>query len=311
VSADTRGRSGTKGRLRRPRIRRGLRRYARRGGQRIAYERRGTLLGGGKPWLVLVQGLGFDRNGWEPVVGRLRRHFRLVLVDNRGSGDSVPSTERFTVADMARDVIAVLDHAGIEHAHILGLSLGGMIAQEVAAGYPDRVDGLVLAATTPGWPVGYPMPPASLALLADQRRLPPADAVRRQVVNALSARTVAEHPELVDRLVAHVLARPTAQASWVAQAAAGARYAGGALHGRIRARTLVLQGDADSVVDPRNAQVLVDRIPDSRVVMFPGRGHLFFWEDPDGFVAAVTSFLLAEQAAGGAADRPPTQRNIT
>lgn len=297
-------------RLRRPRGR-GIRRYARRGGQRIAYERRGTLLGGGRPWLVLVQGLGFDRTGWGPAIGRLRRHFRLILVDNRGSGDSDPSNDRFTVADMARDVVAVLDHAGIERAHLLGLSLGGMIAQEVAATYPERVDGLVLAATTPGWPVGYPMPAASMALLADQRPVAPDVAVRRQVVNALSARTVTEQPALVDRLVAHVLARPTARTSWVAQAAAGARYAGARLHSRIRARTLVLQGDADSVVDPRNAHLLADRIPNARLVMFPGRGHLFLWEDPDGFVEAVTSFLLAEAATDRGIDGAPTQRNIT
>jgi 3-oxoadipate enol-lactonase len=78
-----------------------------------------------------------------------------------------------------------------------------------------------------------------------------------------------------------------------AQAAAGARYAGRLRQGRIRARTLVLHGGADSVVDPRNARLLAERIPGARLVTFPEFGHLLFWEDPDAFAAAVTSFLLA------------------
>jgi pimeloyl-ACP methyl ester carboxylesterase len=79
---------------------------------------------------VLIQGLGFDRAGWEPILPGLRRHVRLVLTDNRGSGASDPASARFDVAQMARDVVAVLDHAGIGTAHVLGISLGGMIAQE-------------------------------------------------------------------------------------------------------------------------------------------------------------------------------------
>ena len=75
------------------------------------------------------------------------------------------------------------------------------------------------------------------------------------------------------------------------QAAAGARYAGHR-QARIRARTLIMHGDADTVVDPRNARLLADRIPDARHVTFPGLGHLLFWEDPDGFAGTVASFLL-------------------
>jgi hypothetical protein len=86
-------------------------RYARSGELRIAYELRGILRR--RPWLVLIQGLGFDRSGWKPVTRKLQRHFRLVLVDNRGTGRSDLPAASFGVADMASDVIAVLDGAGI------------------------------------------------------------------------------------------------------------------------------------------------------------------------------------------------------
>ncbi len=88
--------------------------------------------------------------------------------------------------------------------------------------------------------------------------------------------------------------RPADPGILSAQASAGARYAGHLRQGRIRARTLIVHGDADTVVDPRNARLLAERIPGARLVIFPGLGHLLFWEDPDGFADAVTSFLLAD-----------------
>ena len=272
-------------------------RYAPNGSLRIAYEVRGLAVSR-RPVLLLIQGLGLDRAGWGPALGRLQRRFRLVLVDNRGVGRSAASGP-FSVADMAGDMLAVLDDAGIGAAHVLGASLGGMIAQELAARYPERVARLILACTTPGWPFAYPMPLSSVRLIAASQRLAPDEAVRRNVENALSAATVADRPELVQRIIDRQpsLSGPDPGA-WQAQAAAGGRYAGSLRQRRIRARTLILHGTADRVVDPRNAQVLAARISRADVVMLPGLGHLFFWEDPDAFAATVTSFLLGNHGIG-------------
>ena len=275
----------------------GRTRYARSGSLRIAYELRGTVRR--RPWLVLIQGMGFDRLGWEPVLRKLRRRFRLVLVDNRGFGRSGRPAGSFTVADMAGDIVAVLDAAGIGRAHVLGASLGGMVAQELAITHPERVDGLVLAATTPGWPFAYPMPAASVRLVAATARMPAETARRRHTENALSARTVQDHPEIVHRLLEIQGSRPAGPAGLAAQAAAGARYAGRLRQARIQARTLVLHGGADAVVDPRNGKLLADRIPGARLMLFPQRGHLLFWEDPDGFADAATSFLMSAPPADG------------
>ncbi|MFI5083992.1 MAG: alpha/beta fold hydrolase [Streptosporangiales bacterium] len=263
-------------------------RYARSGALRIAYELRG-ILHWRRPWLVLIQGMGLDRRGWGPVLRRLRRHFRLVLVDNRGFGQSDRPPGSFAVTDMAGDVVAVLDAAGIRRTHVLGASLGGMAAQELAIRYPERVEGLVLACTAPGWPLAYPMPAASVLLLAATARLPAEAARRRYTENALAASP--DRPELVRRLMEVQGSRPPDSAVLSAQAVAGSRYAG-RLPTRIRARTLVLHGGADAVVDPRNGRLLAARIPGARLVTFPELGHLLFWEDPDGFARAVASFLL-------------------
>jgi 3-oxoadipate enol-lactonase len=272
----------------------GRTRYADIGGLRIAYELRGRWRR--RPWLALIQGLGFDRRGWGPALPLLRGHFRLVLVDNRGSGRSDPASGPFTVADMARDVVAVLDALDLDHAHVLGASLGGMVAQEVAIEHPARVDRLVLACTTPGWPFAYPMPAASVALMAATRQLAPDVALRRHVENALAPETVQHRPDLVQRLIAHQESRRADPAAWYEQFSAGARYAGNLRQRRIAAPSLVVHGNADRVVDPRNANLLVSRIPDSRLVLLPGLGHLFFWEDPRAFADAVVSFL-AERSA--------------
>jgi 3-oxoadipate enol-lactonase len=270
-----------------------LRRHARSGSLRIAYELRG-LLHWRRPWLVLVMGLGFDRDGWEPVLPGLQRRFRLVLIDNRGCGRSGTDGRGFTVKDLAADVIAVMDSARIRSAHVLGVSLGGMVAQEVAIGYPDRVRRLVLACTTPGWPLAHPMPTASLRLLAASRRMPPEVAIRRNVENALAASTLERDPELAERLIQHQRERPTDRKAWAALASAGAKYYGGFGQTRIRAGTLVVHGMADTVVDPRNAGLLVRRIPQAELLMLPDAGHLFVWEDPDTFVSAVNRFLLRQ-----------------
>ncbi len=275
-------------------------RFADNGSSRIAYELC-SHVGRRAPWLVLIQGLGFDRSGWAPVVSALRRRFRLVLIDNRGSGRSTTADQKFTVADMAVDVTAVLDRSRIAHAHVLGASLGGMVAQELAVRFPQRVDRLVLACTTPGWPYGYPMPRASVQRMTEAASLPADVAQRSLVENALAPDTVKTHPELVERIVRNQKARPGDPVSWKALANAGATYSGGMRQSLISALTLVMYGDADAVVDPRNSKLLSGRIPNSQVVVFPGLGHLFFWEEPAQFAKAVTSFLLvpAEKSLNG------------
>jgi 3-oxoadipate enol-lactonase len=267
----------------------GRTRYATSGDLRIAYELRGSAFAT-RPTLLLIQGLGLDASGWGAAMGYLRQRFRLVLMDNRNIGRSAAGS--VSVSAMVGDVLAVLDDLGIGAVHVLGASLGGMIAQDLAVRHPERVDKLVLACTTPGWPFAYPMPQVTVRLMVASRRLPADVAVRHHVENALSAVTLTERPELVEQILARQRSATAGQANWREQVAAGASYVGGLRQRGIRARTLILHGEADRVVDPRNARLLAARIPHARLVTFPKLGHLFFWEDPAGFAAAVTSFLL-------------------
>jgi len=250
---------------------------------RIAWEQRGE----GVP-LVLVQGLGYARWGWEPVADRLAERFKVVLLDNRGIGESEMPPGPYTASAMAGDVISVLDDAGIRRANVLGTSLGGMIAQEVALAAPERVVKLVLVCTTPGGPNAVPMPAPTVRLMAEAPTLDPLVALRRFVENAFAPDAPSE---LVERILDHRLRTAQPPAAWMAQAAAGAAFDAWDRLPEIASPTLVLHGTADVVVDQGNADLLAARIPGAELELFQGCGHLLYWEEPERFAARVGEFL--------------------
>ncbi len=242
------------------------------GDVRIAYEVRGD-----GPPLLLVHGLGYARWGWEPVVDGLEERFCVCLFDNRGIGESDVPDGPYTARAMT----------GFGQAHVVGTSLGGMVAQELALARPERVDGLVLACTTPGLH-GYPMPEQTIRLLASAGSLPLEEALRRFVENALAP---GADPGLVETILERRIANPLDMAGWQAQAAAGMSFDALDRIREIRARTLVLHGTADAVVDFRNSELLAERIPGARLELFEGCGHLFMWEQSERFARTVSDFL--------------------
>jgi 3-oxoadipate enol-lactonase len=236
--------------------------------------------------VLLVHGLGYTREGWGPQRERLARRYRVLSYDNRGIGESEIPPGPYTVADLAGDALQVLDETGVERAHVVGTSLGGMVAQLLAAEHPERVDRLVLAATTPGGAGAFPLPQRTLALMAEPPTLPPEVALRRFVENAL-----APGSPFVDEVLAYRRQHPPDPAGWAAQAAAGAAWDADGRLQRITAPTLVVTGTADAVVDPRNAQLLADAIPDARIELIDDAAHLLFWERAEEFASLVERFL--------------------
>lgn len=240
------------------------------------------------PPLLLVQGLGYGRWGWDPLLPGLVEHFQVITFDNRGIGASSVPDGPYSARQMADDAVAVLDAAGVDKAHVAGISLGGMIAQEIALAHPDRIDRLVLISTTPGVPHGYPMPEVTVRLMTEAQSLSPDEALERFVVNALGTEP---DPGLVDRLVSLRRAHPPDPSGWQGQAAAGTTYEGGDRARHIASPTLVITGTSDRVVDPRNSHLLEELIPDARLQLVTGGGHLVFWEHPDQVADSMIGFL--------------------
>jgi 3-oxoadipate enol-lactonase len=255
-------------------------------GVKIAYE----ILGDGEP-LTLVHGLAYDRAGWGRFPELLAEHFRVVLLDNRGVGESDAPAGPYAVAQMAQDVAAVLDDAGIERTNLFGVSLGGYVAQEFTLTYPERVTKLVLASSAPGGSKAHPMPESTQQVFARYPTMEREAGLRMFVENSLGERGVREVPELVEEIFQYRLGHAPTAGAWMAQAAAGATYDNSDRVGAIDKDTLVLAGSADVVVDPRNAEVLGELIPNARVEIVPDRGHLMVWEDSERVAELVTEFL--------------------
>lgn len=251
-------------------------------GVRIAWEAHGA-----GPPLLLVQGLGYGRWGWLPIVDVLASRHRVIVFDNRGIGDSDKPPGPYTAAEMAGDASAVLDAAGVSRAHVLGASLGGAVAQELALRHAERVDRLVLVATMSGMTNMHPIPAQTLQLMAEAPTLEPAVALRRFIENALAPEP---DPALVEQLVVLRTANPPDPAGWAAQAGIWGSFDVWDELPSVELPTLVVQGEGDVVVDPRNAALLAERIPGAQLKLVPG-GHLFFWNRPDEFAALVTEFL--------------------
>jgi 3-oxoadipate enol-lactonase len=255
-------------------------------GVRIAYE----VLGDGEP-LLFIHGLGYDRRGWGPLPALLAAHFQVLIFDNRGVGESDVPEGPYAVSQMAADAVAVLDDAGVDRAHVLGVSLGGYIAAEIALTCPDRVRKLVLGSTAPGGTRSHPMPQAGLEAFGRFPTMEREAGLRLMVENSLGAHAVRERPELVEEIFAYRLERAPTLAGWQAQAYAGATFDAYDRISGIAAPTLVFQGGADTVVDPRNADLLAELIPDARVELVPERGHLVVWQEAELLAPIVREFL--------------------
>ena len=267
--------------------------------------------GSGSP-LLLLAGLGATVASWGRLLPRLAERHRCIAVDNRGSGGSGIPHHGFGIADMADDACAVLDHLGVGSAHVLGNSLGGMIAQSLAIRRPDRVRSLVLASSGPGVVAvpSHPLVPWHLA--AAQRA---GGERRRWHVAAVfhGPATAIDHPE---RLAPgfEAAAFPAGPGTRM-QLGAALRWSSLSRLRRITAPTLVLHGTHDRLSPPLNAHLLARLIPNARLHLLDRCGHFFITDAGDeaaevirGFTAEPLTVTLragaVRRAALGAAPLP-------
>jgi pimeloyl-ACP methyl ester carboxylesterase len=260
---------------------------AERNGAQIYYEVRGD-----GPPLVLLEGLGYGMWMWRGQVPTLEREFRLVLLDNRGVGRSSPLAAPYSIEEFARDALAVLDSARIDRAAVLGASMGGLIAQSMAALAPERISALILASTLPGGPESRPMPPETLAELV--RSVPgetAAERLRRTMALALTPTFPRERAAELEAILTVRLAAPQPAEQWTFQAMSAREFDARASDARLAVPALVVTGTDDRVVPWTNSPLLYRLLPHASLALFRGQNHLVLIERSDEFNAVVARFL--------------------
>jgi pimeloyl-ACP methyl ester carboxylesterase len=244
---------------------------------------------GSGPPLVLVEGLGVATWTWELQLPAFSPHFRTIIYDHRGVGRSSKPEGPYTIGQLADDLAALLDALRIDRAHVLGTSMGGMVAQEFALRYPQRVDRLVLVATTAGGATHVPMSAATLTRVLTPAG-PSREGVRERLRLAFSDAFLAT--PYAERMIDFRLSDPQPAHAFQAQAAAGATFDRADDIARIGARTLIVAATEDLLVPLANAHLLHERIAGSALLVYDGLGHQFFIEAADRFNRDVIDFLI-------------------
>jgi pimeloyl-ACP methyl ester carboxylesterase len=258
-------------------------------GLRLCYEEQGEQHG---ETLVLVPGMGYGRWLWSKQLPAFSKRFRTITLDNRGSGQSDKPPGPYTIAQMAQDVKGLLEALGIERAHLAGISMGGLIAQEFALSFPERLRKLILVATTAGG-ARVVLPDMEVMQFFSQLGVrPPEENLEKGLPFVFTPRFIREHPEEIEELRRWMLERePVPPEATLAQLAAIAGFNAEARVSEIQHPTLVIGCSDDRVMPVENSKFLVERIPNAKLVVLKGCGHLCPIEKAQEFNEIVLGFL--------------------
>jgi 3-oxoadipate enol-lactonase len=244
-------------------------------GAKIAFEADGPE---DAPAVLLVMGLAWPAASWHRQVPALAERYRVIRLDNRGAGNTgdVPGAP-YTVETMAADCLAVLDEAGVTQAHVIGISMGGLMGQELALTAPERVRSLCLMATHPGIAHAV-INPDAMEMLQARATMTPAEAAEASIPFNYGPATARDRIE-EDWAVRFPLA--ATNEGYLAQAMGTSQWSGYDRIPSITAPTLVLHGEIDRLVPLANGEILAARIPGAELVVVPAANHVLTTDEPE------------------------------
>ncbi len=265
-------------------------------GIHIFYEVHGT----GEP-LILIAGMGADHRSWFCQIGAFGKHYRVITLDGRGIGKTDRPPGLYSFKTLADDVVGLMDHLDIEKAHLLGESLGGIVAQEIAIAFPHRVDKLVLASSTVGTGVEHEVHPALMKAYGrqssstetdfDSSKVDVGKAMRAMISLSFNSRIY----RVAMSLMATLYVRPSAFKGMAEQIKAISTHSTlDRLH-LIKSATLVIMGTGDRIVPPGMSELLASRISNARLVKIDGGSHAVRVEMRKRFNREVLAFLASAQ----------------
>jgi pimeloyl-ACP methyl ester carboxylesterase len=227
--------------------------------------------------LVMIMGLSANVDWWHidlHWIQDLSERFKLVMFDNRGAGRTDVSDRRYTIQLFADDTAGLLDVLGISRAHVLGFSMGGMIAQELVLNYPDKVEKLVLCSTYCGGVKSIlPSPEVLEILAADRSMLSPEEMARMTIPLFFADDFIRKNPNVVERAIQRVLKAPISNEAFRRQLNAIGEFDTYDRLSQIRVPTLILHGRKDVLVPPENGSILAEAILNADVVYLRNSAH--------------------------------------
>jgi len=262
--------------------------YADNSGVKIYWEEQGE----GDP-MLLIMGLGYTMDMWYRTAPSLSQNYRTISFDNRGVGRSDVPPGPYPIAAMAADAAAVMDSAGVTRAHVFGISMGGMIAQEFALQYPQRTRSLILGCTSHGGPESALADAEVITTLMARGTMSAEEGIHAMIPFIYAPSTPRERIE--EDLEIRRRTFPTAQ-GYFAQVQGIFAYESRSRLSQLKTPTLVIHGELDRLVPPENGRRLARLIDGARLVMIPGASHIFPTDQPDAAHEAILGFL-AEQAS--------------
>jgi pimeloyl-ACP methyl ester carboxylesterase len=242
--------------------------------------------------LVMIHGLGANLDWWDPrMVQELSKRFMTVMFDNRGAGRTDVSDRSYTIKLFADDTAALMDGLGISRAHVLGISMGGMIAQELVLNHPQKVEKLVLCSTMCGGE-NQVQPSAEVVgmLMADTSALSQEEVAKMVIPVILTEDFVKKNPGLVEIIVQQILKAPISDEPYRRQLSAIMEFDTHDRLPQMKTPTLILAGRKDILMPPGNAPILAKAIPGSKLVYLEKSAHGLV-EDMDEVIDVVTDFL--------------------
>lgn len=248
--------------------------------------------GEGEP-LLLIIGLGGNADWWDrKFLEPLAQRFKVITFDNRGAGRSGRPEGPYPVSLMASDTVGLMDHLGLESADVLGISMGGMIAQELACTYPERVRRLALLCTNCGGREQVFCAPEVYALLTMPREgLTQEDIMKVSLYFLFPPEYIEESSYRIDEVLEDFLIAPTEPRCFMAQLNGVSRWSIFSRLSGLRHPTLIIAGGRDILIPPENSRILADAIPNSRLVEIPGGGHAITSMFPEKVAQEVLDFL--------------------
>ena len=251
--------------------------------------------------LVLIMGLRRNLEWWYCQIPALSEHFKVIAFDNRGAGRSGKPDMEYSIRLFADDTAGLMEGLGIGSAHILGISMGGYIAQELALRYPDKVRSLILGCTSGGGSRAVLMSEERLKKFTANEGLTPAEILMKDMDIYFSDGFIAQNPGWIREFIEISLRHYQPAFAFFRQFAACLKHDTAERLGGLKAPALILSGDDDPLVPPQNSLILKELLPGSQLCFFPGGRHLFFLERADEFNRKTIEFLRSCDDKGSSA----------